>query len=43
MRCSFQPIEFPERLRVKELVLMESQLQKPHAVYIPLKKFPLHP
>jgi len=43
IRCSFKPIKFPERLRVKELVLMESQLQKPHAVYIPLKKFPLHP
>ncbi len=41
IKCNFKPIDFPERLRVKEVVLMESQLQKPHAVYIPLKTFPL--
>lgn len=35
----FNNIKFPLHFKVNEIFLMESRLQKPHALYIPLKRF----
>ncbi|HOM33079.1 MAG TPA: RNA 2',3'-cyclic phosphodiesterase [Candidatus Paceibacterota bacterium] len=41
-KFSLDPIAFPAHFKVKEVILMESELKKPHAIYIPLKNFPLN-
>lgn len=38
-KLDFQTISLPIHLKIKEIILMESELKKPHAIYIPLEKF----
>ncbi|MGB9848153.1 MAG: RNA 2',3'-cyclic phosphodiesterase [Minisyncoccia bacterium] len=40
-RLAFKNISFPLHFKTNEIFLMESKLQKPHAVYTPLKRFVL--
>ncbi|MCX8016084.1 MAG: RNA 2',3'-cyclic phosphodiesterase [Patescibacteria group bacterium] len=35
----FKNVKFPLHFKTNEIFLMESRLQKPHAVYVPLKRF----
>jgi len=39
VKIDWPDIKFPIHFKATEVCLMESKLQKPHAVYLPLKKF----
>jgi 2'-5' RNA ligase len=38
-RMAFKDIDFPIHFKMTDIYLMESKLQKPNAVYIPLKRY----